>query len=119
MGLLSRYLEEDSAETLGYTVPDVEKLEAMFPLLPAQQAKPRGSQRRHSRSRENNDSFDSRRNSLSSNPPSHRRASVTSQGGDSNTSKGSLMSRSNRRHATAERQAKETAKAKEKEPPPG
>jgi len=118
--LLSRYLEENSAESLGYTVPEQETLEAMFPLLPAQQAKPRGNQRRHtgSRSRENNDSFDSRRNSASSNPPSHRRASGTSQGGESNASKGSMMSRSNhRRRTNSDAQLKEAAKAKE--PPPG
>jgi len=50
--LLSRYLEENSAETLGFIVPELDKLEAMFPLLPAQTTK-LGPQRRHSKSRDN------------------------------------------------------------------
>lgn len=74
--LLGRYLEENSQETLGYDLPDLEKLEAMFPLLPPSmhQSKAKVSGRRSSRMRENKDCFvDSRRVSICSNPPSHRR----------------------------------------------
>merc|ERR1711957_1119863 len=95
--LLSRYLEENSAETLGFVVPDLEKLEAMFPLLVVQPTKHRVGQRRHSKIRENTDDFaDSRRCSTGSNPPSYRLSRNTSRE-DSVGSKANSKGRSGRR----------------------
>lgn len=122
--LLGRYLEDDANEKLGYERPDLEKLEGMFPLLPMStgaEKKTKGS-RRSSRLRESKDTFmDSRRNSVSSNPPSYRRSTVSneivscnSKGGRSG--EGSL--RGSRRLPT--QQMKENIQPKQaKEPPAG
>jgi len=122
--LLSRYLEENSAETLGFTVPDLEKLEAMFPLLVAQPANQRGARRKHSKTRmENSDEFaDSRRLSISSNPPSYRISSKNNSSRDDSGlgSKANSKDRSGRRRSTLDPKDLERPKvAKVKEPPPG
>jgi hypothetical protein len=70
--LLMRYLEVGSAESLGIESPDLIKLEAIFPLLPANSVDPlgkRGSLRRSSR-RHSATSI-----GIASNAPSHARLS--------------------------------------------
>lgn len=117
--LLSRYLEENSAETLGFVVPDLEKMEAMFPLLVAQPAKHRGLGRKHSKVRENTDEFtDSRRGSSASNPPSYRLSSKGVSREDSGGSKAISRDRSGRRRGSV-LDPKDLAKPKVKEPPTG
>jgi hypothetical protein len=112
--LLSRYLEENSAETLGFEVPRLDKLEAMFPLLPAQTAKTRGPQRRHSKSRDSIDGcFDSRRGSINSSLRRSSGASMRSDGTPSNTAKEGKLVRSASRRGSLEKHEKP------KEPPPG
>jgi hypothetical protein len=71
--LLGRYLEEEALETLGIELPDIEKLEAMFPLLPpgSHPGRPKDGLRR---SRRREGSLDgSRAGSDSSLPNSKRR----------------------------------------------
>lgn len=72
--LLFRYLQPDCYETLSIPPPDLAKLDAMFPLFPADaMPKPKGGSGRRS-SRVRRDSFMGLAGSLISNAPSHSRA---------------------------------------------
>merc|ERR1712070_217417 len=114
-------------ETLGLEAPDLDKLEAMFPLLPYNASgKQKGSQRRSSRIRERRDSFGSRRDSRSSQPPSFTKNSgkEDSKGSPGPDGRGS---RKLRRSSTGmlnvpgskRRDSCGVDASKAKEPPPG
>lgn len=131
--LLGRYMDSECYQNLELQPPDLEKLEAMFPLLPYNNALPvkRGSQRKSSRSRENRDSFGQKTAGSHSNPPSHSKNSKNASEEKSQGSKNSPHRRANhiskqaalRRVSTntslTDSKRRESADAKNQEPPPG
>jgi len=132
--LLGRYLEVGAYETLGLEPPNLERLEAVFPLLPAgmKDAKPRGSQRRSSRVRERRDSFGTAHNSFTGASQAKNSKGVLedrqASKGSPNNRRGSHLSKQNamaglsqvrRMSCGGDSKRRDTDAGKVKEPPPG